>query len=166
MRVNVLLRSMQALVIALSLVHASAARATPDFPAVVVRALELPGITIDPPQGCELCHTSDSGGTSLRPFGTVVQQYGAQPYQENTLEAALGQIAQNEPQLVADIKASKDPNTDTGPTNVHTPEYGCGASPGRAELPGWPACLGVIVAVGLRRSRARRRLRLRRSATG
>jgi hypothetical protein len=161
------IRLMQACAVALGLAHASSARATPDFPAVVVKVLDLKAITIDPPQGCELCHTTDSGGTSLRPFGTLLQQYGAQPYQENTLEAALGQVAQNEPELIADIQASKDPNDDTdAASDVHTPEYGCATAPARVveQSGSWALllALGALGALKIRRSRARLRLRLPR----
>jgi hypothetical protein len=149
----------------LSLAWAGVARATPDFPAVVVKTFDLPAIQIDPPQGCELCHTSDSGGTSLRPFGALLLQYGVQPYEETTLEQALGEVEQNEPQLVADIKAGRDPNDDTGSADVHTPEYGCAAAgaPAHGRL-AWLAALAPL-ALTLRRRRARRRRPLRPSAS-
>jgi len=156
----------RALVALLSLTWCAAASATPDFPAVVVKTLELPGITIDPPQGCELCHTSDSGGTSLRPFGALLLQYGTQPYEESTLEQALGQLTQDEPQLVADIKASRDPNDDTGSADVHTPEYGCTVrpAPGPRGLV-WATPLGALAALSLRKKLGGRPHRRPRSAT-
>ncbi|HEY2511511.1 MAG TPA: hypothetical protein VGI39_11670 [Polyangiaceae bacterium] len=131
------------------------ARATPDFPSVVQQALELEAITIDPPNGCTLCHTSDAGGTSLRTFGSLMQQYGAQPYDEGSLKQALGELGQNEPQLIADIKAGKDPNEDSSAGSAHTPEYGCAAGgQGDAGASEWwaPAlALGAAVAWGRRR---------------
>ena len=162
MKTRVAMRLAQAGLVALSLGHGAVASATPDFPAVVVKTLDLPGITIDPPQGCELCHATDAGGTSLRPFGTILLQYGTQPYQENTLEAALGQVAQNEPQLLADIKAGKDPNDDSSSTVMPTPEYGCATAPARSAPEGWLPVFGALVALAVRRWRVRTRPRLPR----
>jgi hypothetical protein len=104
------------------------ARATPEFPGVVEQTLGLTKMEIDPPQGCTLCHTTDSGGTSLRPFGSLMQQDGVQPYQDATLVAALGQVQKDEPQLIADIKAGQDPNDDPGTSSRPTPEYGCSST--------------------------------------
>jgi len=102
------------------------ARATPDFPGAVVQDLGLPGITVDAPQGCTLCHTTDAGGTSLKEFGHLLQQDGLQPYDEPSLAQALAQVGQEEPQLIDDIRAGMDPSADAANTgSVHTPEYGC-----------------------------------------
>jgi hypothetical protein len=120
----------QWVVVALAMAWTSRARATPDFPGVVVKDLDLPGITIDPPQGCTLCHPTDAGGTSLQPFGQLLQQYGVQPYDESSLEQALAEVEQNEPQLVADIKDGRDPNDDAGTANLHSPQYGCALAGG------------------------------------
>ena len=129
------------------------ARATPEFPGIVVQTLGLPAITIDPPNGCTLCHASDSGGTALRPFGLLVQQDGAQPYEDATLEAALGQIAQDQPELIADIKAGHDPNDDPSVNALPTPQYGCSSSGGRRST-GWGAAsFAVASLVALRRRR-------------
>jgi hypothetical protein len=114
-----------------------AARATPDFPAAVVQDLGLPGITIDAPQGCTLCHTTDAGGTSLKEFGHLLQQDGLQPYDEPSLAQALAQVGGEEPQLIDDIRAGIDPSADAASTgNVHTPEYGCGVARGGARARG------------------------------
>jgi hypothetical protein len=149
-------RILGALVVTALVAASRRAEATPDFPAVVVQTLGLPQVTIDPPQGCRLCHTTDQGGTSLRPFGTLMQQYGAQPYQPSSVQAALAAVEQNEPQLVDDIKAGRDPNDDTGNANVHTPEYGCGVARG-----GGPADVTLLAGtlVALRTWRAGRRRR-------
>jgi hypothetical protein len=120
----------QRVVLALAISWTSSARATPDFPGVVVKALALPGITIDPPQGCTLCHPTDAGGSSLQPFGQLLQQYGAQPYDESSLEEALSEVELNEPQLVSDIKNGRDPNDDAGAANLHSPQYGCALAGG------------------------------------
>jgi MYXO-CTERM domain-containing protein len=135
------------------------AGATPEFPGIVVQTLGLPGITIDPPNGCTLCHASDSGGTALRPFGLLVQQDGAQPYEDATLEAALGQIDQDQPELIADIKAGHDPNDDPSVSALPTtPQYGCSSSGGRGST-GWGAASFAVASLVALRRRRRRRLR-------
>jgi hypothetical protein len=103
--------------------------ATPEFPAAVVQDLGLPGITIDPPNGCTLCHATDAGGTSLKPFGQLLQQYGVTPYDVGSLQQALSEVEQNEPQLIDDIRAGHDPSSDAR-ASVHSPEYGCGVTGG------------------------------------
>jgi hypothetical protein len=132
------------------------ASATPEFPGVVEQTLGLTSITVDPPQGCTLCHTTDSGGTALRTFGALVQQYGAQPYQDDTLKGALAAIEEREPQFIADIKAGRDPNDDQTASSIPTPSYGCAASPLRPRgADGWILALAALAA--LARIRVRRR---------
>jgi hypothetical protein len=155
----------RAALVSLVLTWGGAAHATPEFPGVVEQALGLSAITVDPPQGCTLCHTTDSGGTALRPFGSLMQQYGTQPYQDDSLRGALAAVEEKEPQLVADIKASRDPNDDPGASSLPTPEYGCSASRrGSLPGPGWPlAFVALAVTALLRRLRnARRELPPRR----
>jgi hypothetical protein len=156
------------LVAAALVMTGGAAQATPEFPEVVVRTLGLPGVTVDAPQGCTLCHTTDSGGTALRPFGVLVQDDGARPYEDATLEAALGQIGQDNPQLVEDIQAGRDPNDDTGSDARPTPRYGCSiARPVRGGWAPWAASLAVIAAMlrRLRTARGAARRRRRGAAT-
>jgi uncharacterized protein (TIGR03382 family) len=132
------------------------ARATPDFPAAVEQDLMLSRITIDPPNGCTLCHPTDAGGTTLKPFGNLLQQYGVVPYNTASLAAALGEVEMNQPQLIADIKAGRDPSPDIN--NVPTPEYGCAVTQSReGSGPGAAWCVSVaLFAVGRARRRARR----------
>jgi hypothetical protein len=143
------------------------ARATPEFPAVVEQTLGLTSITIDPPQGCTLCHTSDSGGQALRTFGALLQQYGVQPYQDDTLKGALAAVEEKEPQFIADIKAGRDPNDDQSASSIPTPEYGCAAAPGLPRSGaggvawGWPLAFIALAAVGVRAARARAHQRVR-----
>jgi hypothetical protein len=149
------------LLVAAVVVSADPARATPEFPGIVVQTLGLPGITIDPPNGCTLCHTTDSGGASLRPFGLLVQQDGAQPYEDATLEAALGEIAQSQPGLIADIKAGSDPNEDPSVNALPTPSYGCVQAAGASPITrnGLSLAVGAILALGVIRRRRRPRAR-------
>jgi hypothetical protein len=133
------------------------ALATPDFPGVVVQALSLPGITIDAPQGCTLCHTTDAGGTSLRPFGHLLQQYGVTPYDEGSLKQALAALEQEQPQLIDDIKQGRDPNDDSGASTGHTPEYGCSlAGPRAGALSPLALAMAALGAVALLRRLVRR----------
>jgi hypothetical protein len=149
---------------ALCTTWSAAAGATPEFPGIVEQTLGLTTITIDPPQGCTLCHTSDAGGTSLRAFGTLLQQYGTQPYEDSTLEAALGEVAQNEPQLIDDIKAGRDPNDDPNVAPLPSPAYGCDLTVARRpRSSASPELIVIAVAVMFflrtaREGRRRRRL--------
>jgi hypothetical protein len=141
----------QSIVVALVITGTSSARATPDFPHVVVEDLGLPGITVDPPMGCKLCHPTDGGGSSLQPFGQLLQQYGAQANDENSLRQALSRVEQNDPQLIADIEDGRDPNLDAG--DVHTPQYGCALTGGRTagSLPSMAALVAILLLAAMRR---------------
>jgi MYXO-CTERM domain-containing protein len=139
------------------------ASATEDFPGVVRDTLSLQAITIDPPQGCRLCHETDEGGPALRPFGQLMQQYGVKPYDESSLKIALAQLNLDEPHLIDDIRAGRDPNDDTsGAANLHTPQYGCATAPrddGSATAAALAALSMLLAAAIRRRRRAIRRAR-------
>jgi hypothetical protein len=112
---------------------AGRAHATPDFPAVVVQHLGLPEVTIDPPSGCKLCHTSESGGTDVTEFGALIHADGAVAYNEQSLIAALDAVAATNPALIEDIQHGVDPNGDTAAfAGLDTPKYGCGVAPSPA----------------------------------
>jgi hypothetical protein len=135
-----------------------AAHATPDFPQAVVQDLGLPSITFDAPNGCTLCHPNDSGGTSLLPFGDLLQSLGVTPYDENSLSVALAQVESDDPQLISDIKAGKDPNSDV--SGGASPEYGCSAAkPGRPALAALPLLLASALVVAIYRRTRRTRIR-------
>jgi hypothetical protein len=94
------------------------ARATPTFPAVVQRHYGLATVAVDPPQGCQLCHVDDIGGTpmTLRPFGRLLSvQFGVAAYDDASLEAALTALDSQDPQLGAEIKNGGNPNTGSAP---------------------------------------------------
>jgi hypothetical protein len=149
-----------ALLVGGALAWSSVAQATPEFPGVVVQTLGLTKLEIDAPQGCTLCHTSDSGGTSLRTFGQLVQQYGAQPYQDSTLEGALAAVEVKEPALIDDIKAGRDPNDDPTTSSIPTPGYGCSTTGAVARSPWWPG-LALAAFAWARSARGGRRRRRR-----
>jgi hypothetical protein len=146
-------------VAALALAWSGRAAATQDFPGVVKDTLELPAITVDPPQGCRLCHETDEGGAALRSFGKLMQQYGVKPYDEGSLKIALAQLNLDEPRLIDDIRAGRDPNDDTnGQANLHQPEYGCSVSDARgagSSPTPFAALVGLAIAAvaSIRRSR-------------
>jgi MYXO-CTERM domain-containing protein len=143
--------------LAAALAWSRASAATPDFPQVVVQYLSLSAITVDPPQGCKLCHPTDSGGTSLSPFGSLVLQDGATPYNDSSLRAALALVQLDEPQLIEDIKAGRDPNTDANAGGaVHAPQYGCGLAAGSRPA---PLSIAAVVSIALLAAGRRRRRR-------
>jgi hypothetical protein len=136
------------------LLAAEPARAHPGYPQKVDAAFGVSVETIDPSMGCQLCHTSASGGTtSLRPFGQrLVATYGLDntaTENDQSLEQALQGLKAGDPQLVQDLQKGLDPNPDV--LNDPTPQYGCavGLSPG-----GFPC--GTLVALGIACVLARR----------
>jgi hypothetical protein len=139
---------------ALALSWATRAFATPEFPDAVAKDLGLSSITVDPPQGCMLCHPTDAGGTSLRPFGKLLQQYGLVPYNESSLKQALLALEQNEPQLVDDIRAGRDPNEDPRAAIVHAPAYGCAVVPLGVPAGLAPGALLLVLGLLVLRRRA------------
>ena len=110
------------------LLGTSAARAHPGYPATVSATLHVDLPKIDPPNGCQLCHSDPAGGTALRPFGQrLVATYGldSSPSAENdpSLIQALTGLQMGDPLLVQDLQKGLDPNVDV--TNDPTPQYGC-----------------------------------------
>jgi hypothetical protein len=130
------------------------AQATETFPADVQTHYGLHAVPVDPPNGCQLCHQSDIGGdpTTLRPFGRLLYtQLGVQPYNDDSLRAALAQLDTQYTNLADDIATGKDPNVDLsggegGITNPDpVPMYGCAVGVGaRSDLGSVPAMLGAF----------------------
>jgi hypothetical protein len=116
-----------------SAVTSAPARATPTFPGVVKDHYMLAAVPVDPPLGCMLCHTTDVGGASQRPFGLLLSsQYGVRQNDEGSLKSALSALDAQGSKLSQDLRTGIDPNIDV--TNDPTPLYGCGvmSSPGAA----------------------------------
>jgi MYXO-CTERM domain-containing protein len=140
----------------------ASAEATPEFPGTIDSDLALTK-TVEatfPPDGCLLCHTTESGGLNqFKPFGTLVHQYGASAYNPNSLKAALTAIQGTTPQLLDDLKAGRDPNLDdsAGPT-LPSPQYGCSVASSAAPVEVGPlgALAGAVLAM-LATARRRRR---------
>src|SRR3974390_2456788 len=109
------------------------------FPPVVDRTLMLSESIekVFPPDGCTLCHLSESGGlNSFRPFGALIHQSGAHAGDTASLQAALSAVEVNDPQFIKDLQSGHDPNQDTMTTGSSsplppTPEYG--GSTGRSR---------------------------------
>jgi hypothetical protein len=147
----------------LALLWGSHASANPDYPAAVVAALGLPGVTIDPPNGCKLCHQNESGGLPLNGFGSLMEnEYGVQKADvPESVKTAMMALEAMQPNLVADIRAGIDPNTDLNGASIPPqPEYGCAIgqpSPegGGTGLAAWALVAG-FAAMQARRARARR----------
>jgi hypothetical protein len=140
---------------------ASSARATPDFPGAVEQCLKLPSGTVTKIEGgacgCPLCHTDGcvGGASSLSAFGSLMQEYGAIPYQAaQTACTTLDGIQATYPQLVADLNNGTDPNQDPVLSGEGGVRYGCqfGFGPS-AEM---SAGLLVLIAGGILIARRRR----------
>jgi hypothetical protein len=133
----------------------TAAHAHPGYPATVGAALHVDVPKIDPPSGCQLCHTDPAGGTPLRPFGQrLVATYGldSSPSAENdpSLVQALMGLQMGDPLLAQDLQKEIDPNPDV--TNAPTPQYGCAlASDPRSEQESAVAIAALLAAVFARR---------------
>ena len=84
------------------------ARAQTGYPAIIDMTLGVDVAKLDPPNGCQLCHTSNSGGTtSLTPFGTLlVSKYGListtveTSGADQSLVSALKSLRTNDPKLI------------------------------------------------------------------
>jgi hypothetical protein len=140
---------------------AAPALAHPGYPQIVKQVLGVDPAVFDPPQGCQLCHTSDSGGTaSLRPFGVkLVSTYGLDPSaateDDGSLTAALQGLEMGDAQIAQDLKMGMDPNFDV--PNDPTPQFGCAAAPPAPERPCPPlvsVALAALVAWAARRRRS------------
>ncbi len=143
------------------LLCATAARAHPGYPGQVGESLGVDVTKIDPPMGCQLCHTSDAGGTSLNAFGQrLVATYGldSNPNTENdgSLAQALKGLQMDDPLLVQDLQKGLDPNVDV--PNDPIPQYGCSAAPraGVSSVPGIGMAGSVLATAALRQRRRKR----------
>jgi hypothetical protein len=132
----------------------TAARGHPGYPATVGAALHVDVPKIDPPSGCQLCHTDPAGGTPLRPFGQrLVATYGldSSPSAENdpSLAQALVGLQMGDPVLAQDLQKGLDPNPDV--TNAPTPQYGCALASDPGEPESAVAIAGLLAVVFARR---------------
>ena len=158
-----------------TLLVASPARATPNFPAALAADLSLAGAP-----DCSLCHTDgDQGGTGTvnTPFGKNMRARGLVAYDTSSLSAALALMSDEKVDSagaclpdVEELQTGGDPNTpatggcDGGaaPTETQTavllPTYGCATSSGNSEAPR-PAVIVLAATLALvyaSRSRLRR----------
>ena len=150
-----------ALMVASASLWAGSAYAHPGYPAIIDKTLNVEVEKIDPPMGCQLCHTSDQGGTTtLTKFGTLlVSRYGLQSTPAETsgsdasLQGALMGLASEQPRLMQDLASGTDPNVDV--TDDPTPMYGCSLS--RRSTGDWTAIalFGGLVALAYRRRSSR-----------
>jgi hypothetical protein len=155
---------------ALLLAFPPAARAEATYPGDVDMALGVPGVVekMDPPSGCQLCHTDPAGGTTtLTPFANdLVARYEfpkAAAVEDANVLASLAKLKAAEPKLWADMQAGIDPNSD--PVFLSgappAPGYGCSSSGrgGASETgSGWCPALAFGVMLAQRRRRRSRSL--------
>ncbi len=147
-----------------SLTAAKPAHAQAGYPPIIDTTLGIDLGKIDPPTGCQLCHTSSAGGTtSLTAFGNrMVYKYGListtveTSAADQSLVAALKALQADDPKLIEDLQMGMDPNPDT--PNGPIPEYGCSSSIAPSRVPangaGFAAAAALAAAV-VRRSRRR-----------
>jgi hypothetical protein len=169
---------------------ASPARATPDFPGLIISHLN---ITCSNPlwdgQGCTICHLTNGGGlgTVQHPFGAHLKAMGLSAYDESALTMLLDQektklddfncdgtaditqleMCQWEQLATVDTCGQSNdggmPSGDSGNNDVLPAEgvvYGCSASNARAST--LPASVAGSVAGFLVVAVARRRIRARK----
>jgi hypothetical protein len=143
----------------------SGAQAHPEYPQAIDAALGLKKTVemILPQSGCRLCHTSDSGGTELNSFGSLlVSSYGLSndPIAAHvpSLQQALMGLQAGDPKAIEDLKNGVDPNTDSVvfENALPTPQYGCSlAREPLDSAPGASALLTVGAAILFYRARSR-----------
>jgi hypothetical protein len=126
--------------------------ASDTFPQAVDQHLMLSGAStveakIAPPDGCLLCHVSESGGDGTNnAFGAAMKRAGAVGTEPNTVGPALEGLKTEEPRAVDDITMGINPNDD--PLALQgappQPEYGCSVGgPHEASEESW--CAGLVV---------------------
>jgi hypothetical protein len=117
-----------------ALTAAKPAHAQAGYPPIIDMTLGIDLAKIDPPTGCQLCHTSSAGATtSLTAFGNrMVYKYGListtveTAAADQSLVSALNALKADDPKLIEDLQTGMDPNPDT--PNGPIPEYGCSST--------------------------------------
>lgn len=152
--------TLRRLLLLLCVVFTKLAAASPGFPAVLKRELELRN---SPP--CSVCHQGGVTGVGSpgTPFREALRERGLAPMNEGSVGTALAQLREDGVDSDADGKgdvdelaASSNPN---GPgmlaESPFEPKYGCGANAaGAAPLPSLVALLALTLgAWRARRSR-------------
>jgi MYXO-CTERM domain-containing protein len=146
-----------------ALTAAKPAHAQAGYPPIIDMTLGIDLGKIDPPHGCQLCHTDPAGATtSLTAFGNrMVYKYGLISTMVETSAAdqsvvtALKALQADDPKLIEDLQMGMDPNPDT-PTGP-IPAYGCSGTVAPSSAPqggaGLVAAAALAAAVGRRRRR-------------
>jgi hypothetical protein len=149
-----------------ALTAAKPAHAQAGYPPIISMTLGVDMDKIDPPTGCQLCHTSSAGSTtSLTAFGNrMVYKYGLISTSVETAAAdqsvvtALNALQADDPKLIEDLQMGIDPNPDTPSGPI--PAYGCSGtvapSRGRNATEGGA---GLVAVAALAAAVACRRLR-------
>jgi MYXO-CTERM domain-containing protein len=149
-----------------ALTAAKPAHAQLGYPLIIDMTLGIDLSKIDPPSGCQLCHTDPAGGTaSLTAFGNrMVYKYGLISTSVETSAAdqsvvtALNALQADDPKLIEDLQMGMDPNPDTPAGPI--PAYGCSSTvaPSRARnaTNGAAGLVAAAVAAAVGRRRRRR----------
>jgi hypothetical protein len=120
-------------------VVAQSAIASSTFPAQVdatLSELAMMNVSIEsgaaPPDGCLLCHKSESGGLGTNnAFGDMMKAAGAVAATPGTVKPALLKLAQSNPRAIMDVAEGTNPNNDPSALSSDpVPEYGCGSIAG------------------------------------
>ena len=137
------------------------ADATPEFPGVIQSYLQLSS-----PPPCTICHVGTPAlGNASTPFAETLKSYGLQPYNDGSLQTALGDIKAANTSSVGDgvsdiqkLENGEDPNSVVGdggstlPAPFPPPDYGCQIGRVNASQASGMYSLGVLaLAIGLRR---------------
>lgn len=151
--------------VALSVLVAAPAQASPVFPSVVQKEYDMPC-----PPSCTLCHATDPGqaGNFIKPFAimaVVPAAGGGLAGDESKLKAALAKIKADGTDTdkdgtadAAELAEGNDPNK-PGDSRLCGPSYGCGAHIAKAPAKNggaWvlAACAAALVTFGFRRRRS------------
>jgi MYXO-CTERM domain-containing protein len=146
-----------------ALTAAKPAHAQAGYPPIIDTTLGIDLGKIDPPTGCQLCHTSSAGSTtSLTAFGhRMVSRYGListtveTAAADQSLVSALKALQADDPKLIEDLQMGMDPNADTPSGPI--PEYGCSSTLAPSRAPKGGASLVAAAALGAAVARRRRR---------
>lgn len=142
------------------LATSAAAHASPTFPPLLKKRLELAEVPYGP-LGCQLCHSDDKGGpmTTTKPFGQTMFKAGTAGGNPPSMLAALAKVEADGTDSdfdgipdITELRAGEDPNvpadgaTITPHEEIPLPQTGCSlTSPSRPS--GWANAASLLVAL-------------------
>ncbi len=129
------------------LLRQSAATASPSFPGVIEKELQLAKA---PP--CSICHANGAlgMGTATTPFGLWMRDHGVSAQDTDSVKQAIQELQAVPPNgdaggvaFIDALKAGMDPNAVSG-KSIESVKYGCSAAPGRRS-----GAIGMALVFGL-----------------